>query len=288
MYAIYGNPEDENGVTKYEREELQQAKEASKKSEEYLEKACEASFQETLAGLKELHEPNPSNRTTSSTKRTGSDNKGRSTRTTGGLHGGPSTVATKSAANALVDGRKPILKFAVPSPLARPRRPITMAPSKSSTSSGLSASNMRTHAVATAAANTTVGYARGRAVSSSIRPALKSSLSKPTTEGRTASTVGTGANGRPSATSSSRARPLQLSGISRASAHNLSKPLPDSESKKSAYQEEDEVLHQLRMQSLEAEGDVDNIEDCLQSNSSDSLLLGDDAFEEFKFDLPPF
>lgn len=275
MYSMHYDPEEE------ERRTLQEAEKAFKKTDELIMKACEASFDEAEKDLKELHDPEEAIRSVGAGLTAESSKENFMKRPNSVARGAPGTMASKSAASALTSGRKPVPKFAAPTPGTKARRPTAFVAGKSSAPTTSAAANAQAHAVATAAAKSTVGYARGRAVSTSVRPALGST--KAISNGRTIiKTVDKAQSKRPG--THELPQPRQSSSISLATARKTSQQSNDTAPKKFTYKDETELLNQLRYSDRSEYDD----EEFLPESNSGSLLLDDDAFEEFKFDLPPF
>jgi hypothetical protein len=288
LYSVFINPEDENGIPKLDREDAQKFAEASKNIDELIERACEATFQESLDDLQELRdEMQASSRNSKAGAEVQSNGKPNSSKPSAPGRRAVATITSKSAAVALSSAGKPNSRLLASTVDAN--RGIQNARSSGKhTAVAPSKTNARIHAVATAAAKSTLGYSNGRAVSTSVRPAL-SSVSQGSSHPRSASTMSTKCPNiapKRAVTTSAKAGTLRpLSGASRPQPRSNGKENKENHVKTS-YQEETDLIKKLQMQSLETDDDLNSSEDLMGAFSSDRLLLGEDAFEEFRFEIP--
>lgn len=288
VYSNYLDPEDENGFTKFEREEAEKAAEASKNADELLERACEVTFQESLNDLQELRgELCSSNRGMMAGHAPKSNKKHDASLPSILARRAPATISSKSASAALSSIGKTAPRSTLPAGDPKRRLKISDASTKPAVAA-MSNANTHIHAVATAAAKSTLGYSHGRAISTSLRPALSHS-SQGFSHHRAASTM--------SAKCPNIAPKRSIASSTKVGhAHNLfsgARPQPRFHTKenkendvKSSYQEETELIKKLQMQTLGGDEDTNEVDGLMGAFSPDRLLLGADAFEEFRFEIP--
>ncbi|KAJ9663429.1 hypothetical protein H2201_005637 [Coniosporium apollinis] len=188
MWSTYFNHVDDDGVSRLEREDAVREERIRKETDETLQKACDDMFAEAVANITGTA-PAPAPATALSRPTTASSNAStgapaarkptapKATRE-------PTTLASRTAASALRQPSNPSSSrahFSAPTAAAKARLPTSFPLSRkkqtttstASTPAPTNPSSMR-HTAAAAASRTTLGYANGRAASSSLRKPLSS------------------------------------------------------------------------------------------------------------------
>lgn len=260
IYSTYFNPVGDDGLTRSEREDLEQKAKEDKKNEEIMQKAIDDMFKEVEESVAEgllskkqnaiIEEPKKSQKVPPTRKPLASKT--------------PSTINSKSAAAAL--SPPPKASFAASTVAAKSRlisskKPTPMNPS------------VARHAAATTASRTTIGYSQGRAASSSMRKPL-SNLARSTP----ASTV-SGAHKRAVSTP---AAPLSR-GTSRASSE-ATITLARFAKENFTYEAEEELMQKMQHASFD-EVDEEDLEDCMRGYMP-AALLDDDEYDDFRLEIP--
>lgn len=257
IYSTYFNPVGDDGLTRSEREDLEQKAKEDKKNEEIMQKAIDDMFKEVeesvaggLLSKKQnaiIEEPKKSQKVPPTRKPLASKT--------------PSTINSKFAAAAL--SPPPNVSFAASTVAAKSRLPSRLISSKKPTP--MNPSVVR-HAAATTASRTTIGYSQGRAASSSMRKPL-SNLARSTP----ASTM----SGTPAA-------PLSR-GMSRASSE-ATITLARFAKENFTYEAEEELMQKMQHASFD-EVDEEDLEDCMRGYMP-AALLDDDEYDDFRLEIP--
>ena len=264
IYSTYFNPVGDDGLTRSEREDLEQKAKEDKKNEEIMQKAIDDMFKEVEESVAEgllskkqnaiIEEPKKSQKVPPTRKPLASKT--------------PSTINSKSAAAAL--SPPPKASFAASTVAAKSRLPSRLISSKKPTPMNPSVAR---HAAATTASRTTIGYSQGRAASSSMRKPL-SNLARSTP----ASTV-SGAHKRAVSTP---AAPLSR-GTSRASSE-ATITLARFAKENFTYEAEEELMQKMQHVSFD-EVDEEDLEDCMRGYMP-AALLDDDEYDDFRLEIP--
>ncbi|OCK84133.1 hypothetical protein K432DRAFT_260225, partial [Lepidopterella palustris CBS 459.81] len=245
--SAYFNPVGDDGLTRYEREDLEQKARADKISDEIMQKALDDMFAEAeqsiAEGLFQQKKLAPE-----AAKKEPSARKPLSSKA-------PSTINSKNAAAALSPQSKPI--FAAPIATTKSRLPSGFTASKKPTPMNPSATR---HAAATTASRTTIGYSQGRAASSSVRKPLSNFTqnglpSTTTNKHPTSATTSTNAKAsthkRSASQTTARSHSRSSSGATLTPAHFPKEIF--------SYETEEEMIRKIRSKELEV-GDDEEIE----------------------------
>lgn len=278
MWSTYFNPVDDDGISRLEREDALRDERIRRETDEVLQRKCDGMFAKAVANITGTAPPpapvasRPT--TASSTTSARAPNKKptipKATRQ-------PTTLTSRTAATAL---RQPSSKphFSAPTAAAKARVPTSALPLSRkkqpvAAAAPTNPSAMR-HTAATAASRTTLGYANGRAASSSLRKPLPlggSEMRDLKRDGKRSTTAPVSA------------------GLARGGSDAAVGP-----EKATTQKSEDEVLvEMLRARGLghggEEEVEGDDEDDLLRGSFGAGLLLDvEDEFEGFQLAMPEF
>ncbi|EON66690.1 hypothetical protein W97_05936 [Coniosporium apollinis CBS 100218] len=277
IWSTYFNPVDDDGVSQLEREDAVRDKRVRRETDETLQRKCDEMFAEAAANITGTAPPAaPPVASRPTTSRSSSSVATKKPLVPNATTGQPTTLTSRTAATAL---RQPSSRphFSAPTTAAKARVPTSALPLSRkkqpvAAAAPTNPSAMR-HTAATAASRTTLGYANGRAASSSLRKPLPLGGSEMRALKR---------DGKRNVTA-----PVSA-GLARGGSDAAVGPV-----KARTQKSEEEVLvEMLRARGLghgEAEVEGDDEDDLLRGSSGPGLLLDvEDEFEGFQLAMPEF
>ncbi|KAF2752825.1 hypothetical protein EJ05DRAFT_238998 [Pseudovirgaria hyperparasitica] len=281
MYSHYFNAVDENGYPKAWHDGEIEAAEYAGKAGEIIARGCEDTFAEVDEIVNELRlemgiQPGSSTikgNTSTNAKKTKVAPKNEQTRAST-KPPSATAIAARIAASALSQQKtKPGVLYSV----------STTARESATRKPALSAIKQATiHNLATAASRNTMGYSSGRAVASDIR--ISSTQTQLRSKAGSASSTNKFAHAHSS--SQTTIAPVRHHGS------NYTNENSNAEQKERfkpfTYAEETKWLENMDNKALGCTENGEDLEECMRGHFPDSLLLGNDDFEEFHIEVADF